>query len=89
MFHNRHELDGVVAQPLDTREGITRELCVCSNAIFARRDSDMSFIDTKALGSGWGWVFEFVTLFLWGIPESSVIRGREIEILSDPADPSG
>lgn len=89
MLHNRHELDGVVAQPLDAREGITCELCVCPNAILARRDSDMSFIDTKALGSGWGWVFEFITLFFWGIPESSVIRGRDIEILSDPADPSG
>ena len=54
MLHNRHELDGVVAQPLDAREGITCELCVCPNAILARRDSDMSLIDTKALGSGWG-----------------------------------
>ena len=89
MLHNRHELDGIVAQPLDTREGITCEFCVCSNAIFARRDPDMSFIDTKALGGGRGWVFELVTLIFRGIPESGVIRGRDIEILSDPTDPSG
>ena len=89
MLHNRHELDCVVAQPLDTREGITRELRVCSNTIFTRRDPDMSFINTKALGGGWGRVFEFITFFFWRIPESGVIGGRDIEILGDPTDPSG
>ena len=89
MFHNRHELDGVVTQPLDTGEGIAGELCVRSNAIFARRDPDMSFIDTKACGSRWGRVFELVAIFFGGIPESGVIRGRDIDILSDSTDPSG
>lgn len=89
MLHDRHELDGVVTQPLDTREGITGELCVRSNAIFAGRDPDMSFIDTKAFGSRWGRVFELVTIFFGGIPESGVIRGRDIEILGDSTNPSG
>ena len=89
MLHNRHELDGVVAQLLDTREDITRKLCVGSDAIFVRRDPDMSFIDTKALGGRWGRVFELVTLFLGGIPESGIIRGGDIEILSDSTDPNG
>jgi hypothetical protein len=49
----------------------------------------MSFIDTEALGGRWGWVFELVALFFRGIPKSGVIRGRNIEILGDPIDPSG
>jgi len=89
MFHNRHELDGIVAQLLDTWEGITRKLCVGSDTIFARRDPDMSFIDTRVPRGGWGRVFELVTLFLGGIPESGVVRRRDTEILSDPTDPSG
>lgn len=47
----------------------------------------MSFIDTGALGGGWDWIFELVTLFFGGIPESGIIRGGYIEILSDPTDP--
>jgi len=49
----------------------------------------MCFIDPKALWGRWGRVFELVTLFLGGIPESGVIRGRDVEILGDPTDPSG
>jgi len=89
VLHYRHELNGVVTQLLDTREDIAREFCVSSDAVFARRDPDMSLVDARAL---WGWrrrVLELVTLFLGGIPEPGVVCGREVEILSNPTDPSG
>ena len=89
MLHNCHELDGVVAQLLDAREDIARELCVSSNAMFARRDPNMGFIDAWALWGRRGRVFELVTLFLGRIPESGVICGRDAEILGDPTNPSG
>ena len=89
MLHNRHELDGIVAQLLDTREDIAREFGIGSNTMFTRRDPDMGFVDARALWGWWGRVLELVTLFLWGIPEPGVICGREVEILSDPTDPSG
>ena len=89
MLHNRHELDGVVTQLLDTREDVAREFNISSNTVFACRDPDMSFVDARALRGWWGRVFELVTRFLGGIPEPGVVCGGEAEILSDPTDPSG
>jgi len=49
----------------------------------------MRFIDTKAFWGRRGRVFELVSFFLGGIPESGVIGRRDAEILGDPTDPSG
>jgi hypothetical protein len=43
--------------------------------MLTRGDPDVSFIDTRAFGGGRGSIFEFIALFLGGIPKSGVIGG--------------
>ena len=47
----------------------------------------MGFVDTDAFGFWWSRVCENILFALWGVPEYSIVYGREVEVLSDASDP--
>jgi hypothetical protein len=85
MLHDCHQLDSVVSQMLNSRKDVLCELLVGGYSWFWRRDSDVSFIDSRALGLGRPLVLPHV--FMWGVPEACIVDGRDAEVLSDSGDP--
>lgn len=85
MFHDRHELDGVVPQSLDPLQDVVRELGVSPNTELRGRYSDMSFINTETIDFRRAFVLELV--FLRWVPESCVVSGRDSQVLRDALDP--
>ena len=60
VFHDRHELDCVVAKVTYSRQRVGRKLLVCSNPEFGGGDPYMSFVDANARGGGRTGILEFV-----------------------------
>lgn len=89
MLHDSHELDSVVAQRLDSRKHVLRELLVRRDFLLGRRYADMGLVHTNTKGLLRSSVFEDVSLRLWRVPEASIVRWRDREILRDVRDPRG
>lgn len=76
MFHDRHKLDDIVPQSLDTWKGILREFLVGTNAGLGSRDSDVRLVDTGRSRLGRTRVLERVSLRGRGVPEPRIVYGR-------------
>ena len=87
MLHDSHELDNIVSQFRNPREGVLGELLVRPDASFGRRDSDMPLVDTDTSRLGRGLVFGLIDLLGGWVPESSIVYGGDGEILSDATNP--
>lgn len=87
VFHDSHQLDGIVSQVLDARESVGSELFVACNFGLGRRDSDVSFVDASTARLCWPGMLEDVALFLGRVPESGVVDGRNRQVLGDAGDP--
>ena len=83
---DRHQLDDVVSEPLDSRQDVRGELLVCADLVLGRADTDVGFVDTGALGLRGTGVLEDVFL---GVPESCVVYWTDGQILRDILDPCG
>lgn len=86
MLLNGHQLNDVVSKLLDSRESIRSEFWVSSNPVLSGANTNMGFIDTSRLGLWGPRVLE--DIFLWGIPENSVVGAAHGEILGNTFDPS-
>ena len=87
MFHNGHQLNGVITQVLDTGEDVLRELLVCADSSLWSRDTDVSFINLCSLGLGGTFVLEDIYFTGGWVPESRVVNRRNGKVLSNACDP--
>lgn len=87
MLHYGHELDGVVSQGMDSREDVSGELLVSTDAPLRGGYADVSLVDPDAR---WLWgrlVLEDVGRLGRGVPESCLVDRRDGQILCDALDP--
>lgn len=87
MLHNRHQLDNIVAQIFDTGQHVSGELLVGGHTLFGGGDTDMGLVHSSTARLGWSGVLELVSLFSRRVPESSIVCGRDVQILSYVFDP--
>ena len=88
MFHDSHQLDGVISQILDSTKNIAGEFPVSTDARFRCGNADVSLIDPDILRLLRPGILENIFFFGRRIPESSIINGRDSQVLGDPFDPS-
>ena len=86
MLLDRHKLDDVVPELLDSGQDVRGELLVCADLVLGRTDTDMGLVNAGALGLRRARVLEDVFL---GVPEPGVVHGADGQILRDVLDPSG
>lgn len=87
MLHDCHKLDGVVSQLMNAGEGVLSKFLVGADAIFMGGNPDVCFVDTCTLWWRRSFILEDISLLRWRIPETSVINGRNGEILGDTSNP--
>lgn len=87
VLHDRHELDDVVAQMMDSRQCVLCELFVGSDLGVGRRDTNVGFVDTSTLWLRGLGVLESVTLVLRRVPEARIVDGRDVQVLGDSGNP--
>jgi len=85
MLHDCHQLYGVVSEVLDTWEDIARELLVGRNLGLGRRNANVGFVDSSALGLRRPLVLPDV--LLGRVPEARIVYGGDIEVLGHSGDP--
>ncbi|KAI3492991.1 hypothetical protein L1887_42366 [Cichorium endivia] len=82
-----HELDGVVAELLDTRQDVLCEFFELADARLGSGDADVCLVDLDVIGLGRLGVLDGVALLLGRVPEARVVHGRNVQILRDAEDP--
>lgn len=86
MLHDSHKLNDIVAQVLDTREHILRELLVRRNLWFRAGNANVRLVDPGTLRLWRAWVLPLV---LCGrVPETGVVDRAHVQVLGHPLDPS-
>ena len=73
MFHNRHQLNGIVALSDDARKHVDTIVLVGSNFSFPRTDANMGLVDSQALLLFRLRVVELVDLIFGRIVEDTVV----------------
>lgn len=89
MLHNSHQLDNIVTKIFDTRKHVSGELLVGSYTLLRGGDTNMGLVHSGAGRFGWSGVLELVSLCSGRVPESSIVCGRDVKILSYVFDPCG
>jgi len=87
MLHDRHELNDIVPQMLDSRQHILCELLVCRDPQLWGGNANVGFVYSNALGLLWSGVFEDISLGGGWVPESSIIDWRDFQVLGNIFDP--
>lgn len=87
MLHNGHQLDSIVAQTLNARQHVLRELFVSGHPCIRGRDTNVSLVDTQALGLLGPAMLEGVALVGGRVPEYSVVYRGDVQVLDDSLDP--
>jgi hypothetical protein len=63
VFHDGHELHGIVALLLDKRQNVVLEVSVGGNLGLGRRDAHMGLVDAHVSRLSRAGVFELISLF--------------------------
>ncbi|KAG5296014.1 hypothetical protein I7I50_08969 [Histoplasma capsulatum G186AR] len=87
MFHDSHELDGIVSQAVDAREHVLCKLLIGSHAGLGGGDADVGLVDAQAGRFRRVRVFEGVAVLRGWVPEYGVEFRRDGKVLRDPFDP--
>jgi hypothetical protein len=87
VFHNSHQLYGVVSQVLDSFKDILGEFLIRPHTGILSRDSNMAFVDLDRFGLLWFGVLPNVALSGGRVPETSIIDWRDGNILCNSSNP--
>ena len=88
MFHDGHQLYTVVAEIFDTWKHIISEICVTGHFSFGRRNSNMTFVDSKALWLCGAIVAPLVSP-VWGVPVKGPVIHADGLVLDGVLGPGG
>lgn len=86
MFLDRHQLDDIVSELLNPREGIGGKLLIGSDLVLGGTDTNMSLVDASRLRFFRPGILE--DIFLRGVPENSVVDAAHGKFLRNTFDPS-
>lgn len=87
VLHNRHKLDGIVSEVLNTGEHVLGELFVLPNSRFCGGNTDMCLIDAEVVGFRWARVLELISLGGRRVPKTGIVNGRHGQVLGDTFNP--
>mmetsp|Transcript_6155 Transcript_6155/g.15612 ORF Transcript_6155/g.15612 Transcript_6155/m.15612 type:complete len:239 (+) Transcript_6155:2828-3544(+) len=85
MFHDRHELDGVVAQVFHVGKHCVLELAVRADARVFRGHAHVRLVDQQGVGPRWALVLPLI--LLGRVPEYAIVSDLILGLV-DPLDPS-
>lgn len=73
MLHDRHQLNHIVAEILDSRKHVLGELFVCSHSLFCSGNANMCLVYADAIGLLGPLILKLVFFRSRRIPETSIV----------------